>query len=197
MVRIRSSDKKRFSVGAGKYTKAILVKPDDTFRFDCIRCGICCSNPPSLIPKESHAAARYLGMSNREFFEKYVTLQPSIYCGWTAVLDKIGDECVFYSKEDGKASCKIHIVKPNLCRSKPVMRYGSDANPSMESMKILFEPCRGYGRGEEQTIGNWIKKKKLKASWQDDFEYYSNLEKMMDKMPLAELEKKVREMFVS
>jgi Fe-S-cluster containining protein len=196
MARIRSSDKRRFEVGFGTYTTAVLVKPEDTFSFDCLRCGTCCSHPPSLIPKEGRAAAKRVGMSNEEFFDKYVVLEPNIYCGYLAVFDRVGDECIFYSKEKGKASCKIHGAKPNLCRSKPVMRYGSDSNPSSENMKILFEFCRGYGRGREQTIGEWIKKNGLKESWQDDFEYYSALEKMMESMPLSELEKKVREMFI-
>jgi Fe-S-cluster containining protein len=197
MARIRSSEKKKFEVGIGNYTTAILVKPEDTFRFDCLRCGDCCSHPPSLIPKESHAIAKYLGMSNKEFFDKYVVLQENAYCGWLAALSTVGDECVFYSKDKGKASCKIQNVKPNLCRSKPVMRYASDYNPSLETMQILYEPCRGYGRGEEQTVANWIAKKGLRASWQDDYEYYTSLENMTEAMPLAEIEKKVREMFVS
>ena len=195
MTSIRSSDKRKFEVGLGTYTTAVLVKPEDTFRFDCLRCGACCSHPPSIIPKESRAAAKRMGMSSEGFFDSYVVLEPNIYCGYLAVFDRVGDECIFYSKEKGKASCRIHGAKPNLCRSKPVMRYGSDANPSMEAMKILFEPCRGFGRGGEQTVGEWIEKNGLKESWQEDFKYYSTLEKMLKSKPLAEVEKNVREMF--
>jgi Fe-S-cluster containining protein len=195
MARIKASDKRKVYTGIDTFITAIPLTPEDTFKFDCIRCGWCCSYTPALNPKESHTIAKYLGMSNGEFFNKHVTLVENINCGYIAALDKIGDKCAFYAKENGKSSCKIQEVKPNLCLEKPVLRLEGRRPQGMESLKLFFEPCRGMGRGKEQSVREWIEKNDLMTYWSDDFEYYSKLAEMARTMPAAEVERKVREMF--
>lgn len=194
MARIRAHDKKKIYIGFNTYLKAIPVKLEDTFRFDCLNCGACCAYPPTVNPQENQAMAKHKGMSKKDFFDEYVVLQPHLIYEWITTLRKVGDECVFYSKKNGKSMCDVHKAKPNLCKAKP-LHHISDFHGDLESFELFYEPCRGFGRGEEQTIRNWIEKNELEKAWLEDTAYYSKLAELNKTLSIWELKNEIEKMF--
>jgi Fe-S-cluster containining protein len=176
MTKVRASDAKYRHIGSGMYAKIIDVKPEDSFRFDCLRCGTCCSRPPGINPKEASRIAEYLGISKIDFFNDYVILMEDPFYGWKAKLDMRGDYCVFREKGDGKASCKIHEVSPRQCRAKPIAGLGRDPTKSgLEAIRLGFQPCSGFGRGREYTVKEWIEMNGLEKAWQEESEYVKKI----------------------
>lgn len=196
MVSIHPSDAKLRYVGNGIFMRGVEIGPDDTFRFDCLRCGWCCSHPPSVNPKEADRITQYLGISKNNFFQGYLTLQKDDFYGWKAKIDKRGDDCAFYSKEKGKSSCKIHPVKPRQCRVKPVSRLGSKPGDGIDGMDLMFEPCRGFGRGKEYTVRQWIKENKIEDAWKEEEDYFSEVEMLRMCTPANQLKERIAKMFV-
>jgi len=198
MVKIKPFNKRKIYFGFdGFYVKAVPVQPEDTFRFDCLRCGTCCSNPPGVNPRELSDMAKYKKLSKEDFFNRYITLTEDSVYGWKARINKIGDECVFYSKEKGKASCEIHEKKPRQCLGRPVINLGGNPSRGLDSMMIYFEPCRGFGRGEEQTIRKWVEDRELVKAWKEEYDYIMTLLEMKKNMTVWELKDKITQMFVS
>lgn len=196
MSNIRPSDAKYKLIG-GVFAKVAEVTLDDRFMFDCLRCGWCCSYPPGINPKEASRIANYLGLSKKDFFDGYVTLQEDDSYGWKAKIDKRGDNCAFWSKDNGKATCKIHSVKPRQCKVKPVLRLGNESFEGLEAMRLLFEPCRGFGRGKEYTVREWIKTNNLEEAWKEEVDYFSELVIARMKTPSNQLKSKIEDMFTS
>ena len=80
-------------------------------RFACQRCGACCRWPGQvrLSTAEISAAARFLGMPEAEFIDKYTRLQANR--SGLALIDQPGGECIFYQT----GGCAIQPVKPRQC----------------------------------------------------------------------------------
>lgn len=79
-------------------------------RFECTQCGKCCTL--SVEPSEEDIKRiEMLGYRHMNFLRK----------GFLRKRDGI---CMFYEKRDGLAFCKIHEMKPRVCRDYPftVMR---------------------------------------------------------------------------
>lgn len=103
---------------------------DDTIECSCTDCVSACEKKPGwFIPGEIKAAADLLGMSEKDFFDKYLSVD---YWGnpdsWKFVLSPAtlnatpgqefpfdpSGQCVFLT-EEGK--CLIHAAKPYECKS--------------------------------------------------------------------------------
>ena len=195
MVNVKPSNSKIRYVSNGISIKGVEVEPEDTFRFDCLRCGTCCSSPPGVNPKEASRIAQYLGMGKKDFFRQYLTLHADDSYGWKAKVDKRGAECAFYSKEKGKASCKIDAVKPRQCRSKPISRIGSKLGDGLHGMELILEPCRGFGRGSETTVREWVRKNRLEEAWKEEIGYVYKFMMMGLGMPARQLKEKIEELY--
>jgi Fe-S-cluster containining protein len=197
MTKLMPSDAKyRFtqtSQGLG-FSKLIYAEVDDSFRFDCLRCGKCCSIVPDINPKDAARMANYLVMSKGDFFKNYVTLKEDDYCGWRAVLDKVGDSCTFYSKEAGKASCKVHIAKPWQCSARPVTVRDGDIE-YLESLCVSINTCRGFERGPETTVRQWIKNKGMINSLKYEIDYTQKLASLKRQMNRNELREAITKLF--
>lgn len=173
------------------------MEPEDSFRFGCLRCGTCCSNPPGINPKEASRIAEYLGISKLEFFNNYVTFMEDHFYGWKAKLDLIGNHCVFLEKEKGKASCKIHEVSPRQCRARPVAGLSRDpSKKGLEAINLGIQPCRGFGRSQEYTVKGWIEKNELEKAWQEETEYVEKIVSLRLKIPENQLMTRIIDMFV-
>lgn len=195
MVSIRPSDAKLRYVGNDIFMRGIEVGPDDTFRFDCLRCGKCCTHPPGVNPEEASRIAQYLGINRGEIFRQYLTLHEDDSYGWKAKVDKIGDNCAFYSKEKGKGSCKINPVKPRQCLTKPVSRMGSKITVEGLVPDLMFEPCRGFGRGKEYTVRQWITENNLEQLWDEEIDYASKVMMMKQNLSINQLKERIAKMF--
>lgn len=81
----------------------------------CERCTECCRREPGwFVPDEIGPAARYLGVSERDFIARFCEehLEDDIYA--VSPARKPGKtECVFLTS---KGLCEIHPVKPYECR---------------------------------------------------------------------------------
>ncbi len=84
-------------------------------QFQCQRCNECCKKPGFVYLREgeSQAIARFLGLSDFEFVNRFCELQERR----KIVLKKHTDEsCVFLHAAEG---CLIHAVKPGQCQDFP------------------------------------------------------------------------------
>jgi len=148
-------------------------------------------------PEEASRMAQYMQISRTDFFNRYLTLIPDDSYGWKVKVDKIGDNCALYSKENGKASCKVNPVKPRQCRAKPVSRMGSKITAEGVVPDLMFEPCRGFGRGKEYTVGEWISVQKLNESWAEELDYFHKIETLKLTTPASKLKERIAELFLS
>lgn len=197
MVRIKPSDAKYRLRNFGNgfvLTKLIDVNAKDVFRFNCLRCGTCCYNSPDINPSDAARMANYLGISRKDFFREYVTMKEDEQCGWSPVLDKVGDNCVFYSKEKGKATCKVHDAKPWQCRTRPVTVTDGYSNDP-ETIKAVINPCRGFGRGPEQTVQQWLTSENMMESLEEEIKYVKKVMTMKKKMNRNQLREAIEKMF--
>ena len=88
--------------------------------FVCRRCGNCCRWPGcvKLLPGESKAIARFLGVPEEEFLAGSTRLSPDRQ--WLSLNERPDGSCIFLtSGADGVAACGIDPVKPRQCRDFP------------------------------------------------------------------------------
>jgi Fe-S-cluster containining protein len=117
-------------------------------RFDCGRCGNCCSGPSGRVwfdREELLAMARFLGELPFEFRRKFTrSLDGRDSLAETAAPDG-GFDCVFLVRDDqGRAGCRIHAVRPAQCRTFPFWR---EHLGSAERYAAVGASCLGVRRG--------------------------------------------------
>jgi Fe-S-cluster containining protein len=169
MVKIDSSKVKGVYIRElGIKTRLITgVKLEDSFNFECQKCGSCCYHPSAINPKELSRAANYLGISNAEFFHKYTEMHEDSLYGWKVKFKEKNGHCVFLEKND-KASCMIYPVRTRQCRGKPVVSiYG-----------LSIDPCKGLDKGSEYTVEEWIRMNDLEAGWKEEREYLDKIKSL-------------------
>jgi uncharacterized protein len=107
----------------------------DGLRFECTRCGKCCSGFPGFVwvnDAEMQAIAEFLG-------------EP---------LGEVLGHCIFYDKEKG---CTIYPVRPRQCRTWPFWESNVRTAKAWERTQTL---CPGSGKGElftEEEITSRLK----------------------------------------
>lgn len=119
-------------------------------RFDCGRCGNCCSGPTGVVrftPDELKAMATHLGLLPFEFLERYARKDAD--GRWTLDERPRGDgdyDCVFVARDDaGRASCTIHPVRPTQCRTWP---FWPENLTDRERWLEEAPGCKGIAEGE-------------------------------------------------
>lgn len=118
-------------------------------RFDCHRCGNCCSGPSGVVrftPEELSRMAAHVGMLPFEFLARYARQDSS---GRLTLSERPrGDgtyDCVFLDRDDaGRASCSIHPVRPVQCRTWP---FWPENLESRERFTEVGDGCRGVAAG--------------------------------------------------
>lgn len=111
---------------------------DDGIRFECIRCGACCTGDPGtvyLAREEVPLVARFLGMSEKAFIARH--LIP--YRRGFTILEQPDGRCDFF--ENG---CAIYPVRPRQCRTFP---FWLDNMRSEKRWESVAKTCPGIGRG--------------------------------------------------
>lgn len=110
-------------------------------RFECTRCGRCCTRHGEhafvyVNRAERGAIAGYLGLPRAEF--------ERLHCaeadGWTH-LRMDGDDCRFLAED---RTCRIYPVRPTQCATWPFWRANLDAETWTG---VVTEICPGAGRG--------------------------------------------------
>ena len=118
-------------------------------RFDCTRCGNCCSGAPGYVwvsHDEIRAIAGLLGMSAERFAEQHTRR-----VGQRQSLLELEDgDCEFLVREpDGNTSCSIHAARPRQCRAWPFW----DSNlGSARSWQAAARGCPGINQGPLHSL---------------------------------------------
>jgi len=113
----------------------------DGLRFECTRCGNCCTGAPGSVridEEEAQAMAAHLGLDWADFQERCTRLLED---GSTALTERADHDCVFWSKSQG---CLVYPVRPRQCRTWPFWRRNL-ASPA--HWAAAAEGCPGIGRG--------------------------------------------------
>jgi Fe-S-cluster containining protein len=130
-----------------------------SYKFKCVKCGICCTQIPEDVPifyKDAERIAFHLNLDIKRFLKEYCklklheiisdknkTIVPLLY------IKIINGSCVFY-----KNGCSIHSVKPYFCKTAPnISLLFQDDN----AIKFFKKRCEGFGEGE------FYSKKKIKS----------------------------------
>ena len=128
-------------------------RPDEKgeagLRFSCTMCGNCCSGPEGYVlvdDAEAAALAKRLGISVREFAERY-TRATSAGRSLTERVTEHGNDCVFLDREKmpGKAVCGVYEDRPKQCRTWPFWKSLLHSRRHWERGKAI---CPGMDRGE-------------------------------------------------
>ena len=113
----------------------------DGLRFECTRCGHCCTGPPGYVwvdEDETKAIAAFRGESHEQtlgLYTRNVRRRRSLR-------EKANGDCVFYDRVKG---CTIYAVRPRQCRTWPFWESNL-ATP--EAWERTCEICPGSGKGE-------------------------------------------------
>jgi uncharacterized protein len=113
----------------------------DGLRFECTRCGKCCSGFPGFVwvnEAEVLAIAEFRG----EPLEEVLGLYTRVVNGRRTLRDRGNDDCVFFDREVG---CTIYAVRPRQCRTWP---FWESNVSSPETWEQTQQRCPGSGQGE-------------------------------------------------
>ena len=155
-----------------------FFKQGDTFEFKCDKRGDCCrnrdENPILLSVYDVFKLRQHLGVSGREFAEKY---GQTILGGQShiplMILRNIWIEngedrshCVFLKENE----CSVYKSRPLVCRMYPVGR-ATDSESNSYFFLTNTEGCCQSGCGKEHTIEDWLKTSKVEPylEWNDRF----------------------------
>jgi len=129
----------------------------DGLRFSCTQCGNCCTGPPGFVwfnQSELEAMAAYLGLTQREFLNRYCDVYGSrwsIRDAWNPEVQ--GHDCVFLQRdESGKALCGIYPVRPGQCRTWP---FWPSNLRSERAYRRATKTCPGAQHGLKQGEGTF------------------------------------------
>jgi len=119
----------------------------DGLRFECLRCGRCCTGAPGRVrvsDEEIAALAARLGLAEAEFRAGYTRRSRGAD---VLLAEKRNFDCVFFDSEQG---CSVYEDRPRQCRTWP---FWSSALESPESWQIHAKECRGMNRGPLSASG--------------------------------------------
>jgi Fe-S-cluster containining protein len=108
-------------------------------KFECERCGTCCTGEPGCVwvtPDEADSIAHFLGLFTAEFAAKYLRRAGS----HDSLIELPDGRCIFYNDK----GCGIYAVRPRQCRTFP---FWPSIIASREAWTRCQEECPGIGKG--------------------------------------------------
>lgn len=123
---------------------------ESTGVFECQCCGVCCQGEGGIFirPEEVRAIAHFLNLSETEFRTRYTEIRHGMLSFKTD-----GDGfCLVHDRECHV--CRIHEVKPRMCRDWPFFHGMLASRQGFEDAK---DACPGICRD---------------ATWEDFLEYH-------------------------
>lgn len=148
---------------------AQVIGENDTFKFHCVQCGRCCMNRTDILlnPFDVYNAAKYLGISCKEFITENCTITLGQYSKIPMVLLKPKENgyCPFLKldvKDGCKFKCTINPVKPGICSNHPIgvaITIDSITGDIIknETSYIKVEQCASSKSDEEHVVKDWVK----------------------------------------
>lgn len=123
----------------------------DGLRFECTKCGACCSGGPGVVSFSRAEAARiamHLGVTTEQFLERYTheTGGDGLGRSLNEIETEHGLDCVFLDRcaVPDKAVCSLYEARPGQCRTFP---WWPEHLRSPRSWQRLSRQCEGIGRG--------------------------------------------------
>jgi Fe-S-cluster containining protein len=113
----------------------------DGLRFECTRCGNCCTGPPGFVwvnAEEVAAIAEFRGESVAEVTAVYTRAVD----GRRSLREKVNGDCIFF---DRAAGCTVYPARPRQCQTWPFWE-SNVATP--QAWERTCAVCPGSGRGE-------------------------------------------------
>lgn len=118
----------------------------DGLRFECTRCGNCCSGFPGTVTVddgEVAALARHVELDEATFRRRHTRIMSD---GSVSLREKPNYDCVFWSRAHG---CLVYEARPTQCRTWPFWR-GNVA--TSEHWNEEAEHCPGMNHGRLYTL---------------------------------------------
>lgn len=141
----------------------IPLAPETPFFFACspeVSCFTRCCRElvQALTPYDALRLAAGLGLSLREFRERYARLHPGPETGLPVLtLAPAGGACPFVTER----GCRVYADRPSSCRAYPLLRAAglpAEGPPVREAWFLLREPhCRGFDGPPRWTAAAWAK----------------------------------------
>lgn len=134
-----------------------MLKPGDTFNFNCDMCGNCCrkrSEPIVLTGFDIFRAAQALGVTMEEVIEKNLkgSIGPDSHLPLYVLAERLDGSCRFLRK----GRCMIHASKPSVCALFPLGRM-YDARDGGFHYFVNAGSCHpGQGFGKTWTLEEWL-----------------------------------------
>ena len=113
-------------------------------QFECTQCGNCCTGSPGYVwvtIVDIERIAAHLKMEFEDFTRKYVRRVGQRF----SLIEKADYDCVFLTREGGKAGCSIYQVRPVQCRTWP---FWNDNLRSPKAWKNASAHCPGMRDAE-------------------------------------------------
>lgn len=113
----------------------------DGLRFQCTRCGHCCTGAPGVVwvnDEEIEAIAEFRG----EEPGRFIALHTRPVNRRRSLRERENGDCIFWDKEQG---CTIYSVRPRQCRTWP---FWESNMQTPETWKRTCDFCPGSGQGE-------------------------------------------------
>jgi len=143
-----------------------VVSLDDTFKFNCVRCGKCCSGRSDIIltPFDIYQIAKALGITTKEVINNYCNVLYGNNSGLPLVTlaSDERDLCPFlqFSVTEGKFGCSINTHKPGVCIMHPVgavRKFDVDTKEKYEKQFMLVPACDNNTADVEHKVRDFIK----------------------------------------
>ncbi len=130
----------------------VKLKFGEKVRFNCLRCGRCCSSGPNvgLTAYDIRRIANFLNVDWRTLKGKYVVAVVADMVAIPTLRGNLHGECVFLERVDGKTSCSIYPARPMRCRLYPFMPYSPSNNET-----IYLDTCCPGINVETETEPPW------------------------------------------
>jgi Fe-S-cluster containining protein len=113
----------------------------DGLRFECTRCGDCCTGAPGYVwvnTEEIVAIAKHRGETVRETTD----LHTRAVGHRRSLREKANGDCVFWDRQSG---CTVYSARPRQCRTWP---FWESNVATLETWERTCDVCPGSGKGE-------------------------------------------------
>ncbi len=150
----------------GRIVKSKNAWYADGLRFECVRCGRCCSGPgegyiwvtrPEIKFIADHLAVPLSDV--RRKFLKRIGLRRSI------IENPNSKDCIFLEKNGDAKRCRIYPVRPGQCRTWP---FWSGNLAGSDAWDQATRRCNGVNQGRHYSFEQIEKIRKTKKWWEND-----------------------------
>ncbi len=117
----------------------------DGLRFECTRCGACCTGSPGYVWMDAAEIARLadrLGLGLDEFGARFLRRVGNRL----SLVEKPNHDCIFWDRSGG---CTVYDDRPNQCRTWP---FWPENVESPSDWRRTGRGCPGAGQGRLFTV---------------------------------------------